>query len=565
MTVAVALAAVLPLVPYPQQVELRAGSVPAGSVSHRTDKAIPPEGYRIEIGADGTFVWSSDASGSFYADKTLSQLADGEGRWPCCRIVDAPHFSWRAMHISTMRYSREELRRILDQLAEHKLNVLVFNVAWRIGVPGYPNLLKVIGPQDAYAEEDVKWLVDEAAKRHIGVVPTIQLLGHQKTVLGAYPELRCENLSEDFETASLCPGSDRALDFIEHAVDEACRLFPGDYIHLGGDEVDRANWRRCPRCAARVREQGLESVEDLEDWVNDRMVKRVEAKGRKAIFWDEAMRPGRLTKTATIVGWDGDAPMLQSARGGWPTIAGSFNGCYFDYSQMIPADPVYYDAYEWTQGFPLSRTYLFDPVGMAGPEGGKNFIGVQGHNWGLATLPMLEWRMWPRGCALAETAWTYAEKRDYEGFLERMDAHRRRLQRMGVNVAPHRVPVVRVRGGEFDMRNGQIVFRYAFETDSPEVAVDFLYDRPIETDAISIEVKNTGDVYQRTLVEMEETNGNLIRRVVCNSKREWVEEKCPLGRTAKLRRISVVMPKPFVVKRRIGEMAIRKLAVEGVR
>ena len=279
MAITLALAAIT-LVPAPRKMSVTDGAFTTNlTVSYVRDAQIPAEGYRLKVAADGVRVWSSDDAGRFYAKKTLKQLTE-KGRAPLVEIEDAPRFGWRGVHFDDCRhfFGKETLKKTLDLMAQHKLNVLHWHLTedqgWRLDIPGHPELVKYgavrsqsvrhgcvawsdnrkddqdryngvkYGPY-YYTEADVKEILAYAAKRHIRVVPEIELPGHAQALLAAYPELACnpENVSDRDPRVSwgiskdvLCIGNDKAIKLYEDILDYVCKLFPSDVVHIGGDE-----------------------------------------------------------------------------------------------------------------------------------------------------------------------------------------------------------------------------------------------------------------------------------------------------------------------------------------
>ena len=297
MNISLILAAVA-LVPQPAKLVETGGVTKNAEIRYVTDAAVPAEGYRLKVAADGITVTSSDAAGRFYAGVTLAQLKDGE-TWPCVEIEDAPAYRWRGAHLDECRhfFGKETVKQMLDLMAQHKLNRFHWHLTedqgWRLDIPGYPELVKYGAVRSAsvrhgqratkgskedadklngvkygpyfYTEADIREIVAYAAERHIVIVPEIELPGHVFAALAAYPEFACvpanmasrePRLVWGIEKDVLCLGNDKAIKFMEDVLDYVCRLFPGDVVHIGGDECPQVRWKDCPKCQARIKAGG---------------------------------------------------------------------------------------------------------------------------------------------------------------------------------------------------------------------------------------------------------------------------------------------------------------------
>ena len=299
-------ATALALVPAPRELAWREGTcaVAEQDVRYVRDAALPPEGYRLEITTSGVTVASADDAGAFYARKTLKQLAAGERRSrgdrptmvPCCVIKDAPAFRWRGFMLDEGRhfFGKETVKGLLDQMADHKLNVFHWHLTedqgWRLDIPRFPELVKygAVRPESPvhgcrgtkddyrgngqpygpyfYTPDDIREILAYAKERFIMVVPEIEVPGHTRALLAAHPEFACKEglprvpcMFNGVQDEVLCAGNDYAIRFMEQVYDEVCALFPGAYIHIGGDE--------CPKCQARIKSLGLKDEDELQAWV----------------------------------------------------------------------------------------------------------------------------------------------------------------------------------------------------------------------------------------------------------------------------------------------------------
>lgn len=494
-----AASAVPALVPAPKsyveatgELVVKAASAADVKVVVTKDPSVPAEGYELTVSSTGVAVKASDDAGAFYARQTLKQMAEPAGRGelkiPCATVVDAPAFKWRGAHLDDCRhfFGKEVVKRMMDQMAAHKMNVLHWHLTedqgWRLDIPKYPELVKYGAVRPAsvahgakprwkngemeidlntepygpyyYTAADVKEILAYAKDRFITVVPEIELPGHAFAALAAYPEMACvpENLKArhprvkwGIEKDVVCIGNPAGVKFFEDVLDYVCELFPSEVIHIGGDETPRARWKDCPKCQAFVKAHGLKDENDIQPWVTRHFADYLAKKGRRILGWDEILA-GDVPQSAMGMSW------RTNPKGGAGTAyvsgaAGAMKGhdmvmtpnkfCYLDYAQGLENDPFVYIGGCVT----LEKAYAFDPCeGIAG-EARKHVLGGQCNNWSEYTWNQfdLEWKMWPRTCAIAEVLWTYpAQPRDYVGFVKRMETHRTRLLKAHVNCAPLR-------------------------------------------------------------------------------------------------------------------------------
>ena len=454
---------------------------------YETDSSIPREGYRISVTEKGIAISSSDAAGRFYAVETLKQLeSSGRGvtRVPCVEIEDSPRYRWRGFHLDECRhfFGKEVVKEIFDLMARYKLNRFHWHLTedqgWRIDVPGYPELVKYGAVRPAsvkhgkravkgskadadklngvkygpyfYTEADLREIVEYARERHIQIVPEIELPGHVYAALAAYPQYACcpENLTErtprlvwGIEKDVLCLGNDEAIKFMENVLDYVCRIFPGDVIHIGGDECPQVRWQTCPKCQARIKAEGLKDHHDLQPWITRHFVKFLEARGKRALGWDEYLL-GDIPKSAIGMSWresrSGAGHELVSgaaaATRGHDVVMTPCSYCYLDYGQGLKDDPFFYIGGRVT----LERCYSFDPCAGVPEDAKSRILGGQGNNWTEYTWNEfdLAWKAWPRMLALSEVFWLGEAKPGFADFLRRAEVHRSWLVRHGVNCAP---------------------------------------------------------------------------------------------------------------------------------
>ena len=482
----------LKIVPAPVKCEERGGWTANGEIKFVEDKSIATEGYRLSVTRDGITVAASDEAGKFYAQETLKQIARRCGgtppyqTWPCVEIEDQPRYKWRGVHFDDCRhfFGKEVVMRTLDQMAMHKLNRFHWHLTedqgWRLEIPGYPELVKYgavrsssvkhgaragFRSSDAekaaasnhekygpyyYTEADVKEILAYAAARHIQVVPEIELPGHFQAVLAAYPEFACfpDEKCRDplcvwgISRNVMCVGNEKAVKFLEDVLDYVCRLFPGDVVHIGGDECPQEKWKECPKCQALIKKEKLGDEKGLQPYITRHFVKFLEKRGKRSLGWDEYLL-GDVPASAMGMNWrtaDGHGAghelmgAAKAAAAGHDMVMTPTEYCYLDYAQGLAEDPYQYIGGAVT----LEKSYALDPCAGVPEEARKHIIGGQGNNWSEYTWNRydLEWKMWPRMCALAEVFWLGEKKPGYGDFKWRMETHRKRLLKAGVNAAP---------------------------------------------------------------------------------------------------------------------------------
>ena len=458
------------------------------------DASFPAEGYRLKVMADGVAIAAADAAGEFYALQTLRQLAVADGTnavsLACCEIADWPAYRWRGLLIDEARhfFGKDIVKRILDQMAVHKLNVLHWHLTddqgWRLEIPGMPELIKYgsrrpesvkygavarwLPPKHAlsyetdgqpygpyfYTQTEIAEIRAYAKERHITIVPEIELPGHARAFLAAYPELACkgETLPRvprvywSIEEDVMCVGNEALLPRLERIFDAVCELFPDSpYIHIGGDECPRSRWKNCPKCQARMKAEGIATEDGLQTWCTSRMVRYLEKKGRRAVGWDEVLS-GDVPVSTIGMTWrtgrgDGAGThyvtTAEAVVRGYEIVMTPMDFCYHSKSQGLVGDPYPYYS-PWGMPLTLEKAYAFDPVAGISRQDRMKIIGGQACVWGEAVWNVFdfEWKTWPRACATAEALWLGDAKPGYADFRKRMEQHRRRLLARHVNCAP---------------------------------------------------------------------------------------------------------------------------------
>ena len=438
-----------------------------------------PEGYRLKVTPNNVTIQAQTATGVFYAFATLRQLMPPEietrnivagQTWkiPEIEINDYPRFQYRGLMLDVVRhfYTVNEIKRYIDLMALHKFNHLQLHLTddqgWRIEIKGYPKLHTIgawrtetlIGhlenlPHEYdgiphggfYTQEELKDIVKYAADRHITIVPEINVPGHSTALLAAYPEFAC--IDTTLQVARewgvfpnvLCPRED-TFRFLEDILTEIMTIFPGKYIHIGGDECPRDQWKRSEFCQNLINELGYENYDQLQTWFMSRIVKYLQLHGRHAIGWDEIIDGGAI-EGAIIMSWRGEQGGIISAQKGNDVIMTPHRFCYLDYYQWRnrEQEPLSIGGY-----LPLSVVYQYDPVPkQLTDEQKKRILGSQGNLWTeyIKDFKHIEYMAYPRACAIAEVTWTLVDKKSYNNFLMRLREYKRRLEILDVNFARH--------------------------------------------------------------------------------------------------------------------------------
>jgi hexosaminidase len=418
------------------------------------DASLGEEGYELVVTPMRIMLRAPQARGMFLGVQTVRQLMTQDPanplRWqlPCVRITDQPRYRWRGMLLDCGRHfmSKEFVKRYIDLLAYHKLNVLHWHLTedqgWRIEIKKYPRLTEVgawRGEGDEryggfYTQADVKEIVEYAKSRYVTVVPEIEMPGHALAALASYPELSCTGgpfqvgtrwgIYEDV----YCAGNEKTFEFLEGVLSEVLELFPSEFIHIGGDECPKERWQKCEKCQARIKAEGLKDEHELQSYFIRRIEKFLNSKGRRLIGWDEILEGG-LAPNATVQSWRGMRGAIAAATAGHDVISSPTSHCYLDYAQVRAAGEPTQMGY-----LPLARVYSFEPTpAQLTPAQARHVLGLEGNMWTEhAPQQRVDWQVFPRLCALAEVAWSPKEQRNWDDFSRRMRTHYRRLDALGV-------------------------------------------------------------------------------------------------------------------------------------
>ena len=428
--------------------------------------SIPNDGYTLSIDKTGVIIKGNSPNGLRNGFQTLLQICSAKdvkkGTIPYVQIEDYPRFEWRGMMLDVSRqfFDKETVKNYIDWLAAHKMNVFHWHLTddngWRVEIKSMPDLtLKggFRGPGEVllpsygsgnkryggyYTQEDIKEVVAYGLERGVSIMPEIEIPGHSRAVTASYPEIGCvteqETKSVQGEVKNVwCVGREENFEILDGIIKEFTAMFPFEYIHIAGDEVNRANWEQCPKCKAVMAKEGYTDTFQLQNYFFRRIEKIVEKYHRKSAGWNEIMKGGELSPKTEIFAWQGISYGIESAKKGHPTIMIPGQYTYFDMAQSETER-----GHRWAAIIDTKRVYSFEPV----PENDlsldeqKLIKGVQGALWSeYLDLParFMEYQSYPRITALSEIAWSKKEDKNWKDFYGRLtNSHLQRLANMGI-------------------------------------------------------------------------------------------------------------------------------------
>ncbi|MFH1000087.1 MAG: family 20 glycosylhydrolase [Bacteroidota bacterium] len=406
------------------------------------------DGYRLMVDKNKAILSANDDKGVFYGVQTLYQLFDiqklteEELQIPPLRIWDEARFSYRGMHLDVCRhfFDVEFIKHYLDLMAYYKFNTFHWHLTedqgWRIEIKKYPKLTEIGAwrtEEDGsryggfYTQEEIKEVIEYAKDLHITIIPEIEMPGHSRAALAAYPGLSCNGNKLEvpsnwgvFEDI-YCAGNEKTFEFIQNVLDEVIALFPGEYIHIGGDEAPKSRWENCPKCQSRIQKEGLKNEHELQSYFIKRIDKYLTSKGKKLIGWDEILEGG-LAENATVMSWRGMEGGIEAARHGNQVVMTPTSHCYFDYYQADKAfEPKAIGGY-----LSLKKVYDFEPVPSdLFTEQKALILGAQGNVWTeyIHTPSEVEYMLLPRMLALSEVLWGKKDSKDWPAFQKRLQDH----------------------------------------------------------------------------------------------------------------------------------------------
>lgn len=445
-----------------------------------TEQDIPAEGYRLEVNSRQIHITAADEPGIFYGLQSLRQMLPPSNEQATASvvgatvqagvIVDSPRFGWRGMHLDVSRhfFPVEFVKQYIDMIAFHKMNTFHWHLTddngWRLEIKQYPELTEIcawrvdrehepwrewspIQPGEKatyggfYTQEEVREVIAYAAERQIEVVPEIEMPGHSSELFAAFPELSCEGEFFHVRPGSywpnekiLCGGNDSVFIFLQNVIDEVAELFPSKYIHIGGDEAHKKKWEECPKCQARIKEEGLADEHELQSWFIHKMERYILGKGKTIIGWDEILEGG-LAPNATVMSWRGEKGGIAAAKAGHDVIMTPYSHVYFDYYQGPPEnEPVAIGG-----DLPVTKVYTYEPIPKElTPEEHKYVLGAQANLWTefIPTTSHAEYMVLPRMTALSEVLWSNPEGREWQEFSGRLETLFPRFKNLEWNYRP---------------------------------------------------------------------------------------------------------------------------------
>ena len=409
-----------------------------------------PESYTLSVTPQQILIRATSGAGLFYGLQTLLQLAQpsGAGSYSIAsvEIEDTPRFAYRGLMLDVSRHfsTKEFIKKQIDALAYYKINRLHLHLTdaagWRLEIKKYPLLTEFAAWRtdptwkqwwnggrkyvrfDApgayggyYTQDDIREILEYARQHYITVIPEIEMPSHSEEVLAAYPQLSCSG--EPYKNSDFCVGNEETFTFLENVLTEVMELFPSEYIHIGGDEAGKSAWKTCPKCQKRMTDEHLANVDELQSYLIHRIEKFLNNHGRHLLGWDEILQGG-IAPNATVMSWRGEEGGIAAVTSGHRAIMTPGAYCYLDSYQDAP-----YSQPEAIGGYlPLKKVYSYNPVPASlTAEQAKLVYGVQGNLWVeyIPTPEHVEYMIYPRILALAETAWSAPERKSWPDFHTR--------------------------------------------------------------------------------------------------------------------------------------------------
>lgn len=498
------------------KLQASAGKARDGAIvlEHDARKGLDPEAYRLEVTPQRITIAAATSVGLFRGATTLWQVVpprDAAANTPvvgvpAATIEDAPRFPWRGVMLDSARHyqSPEFILRFIDAMALEKLNVLHWHLsddqAWRLEIRKYPKLTTVgawrvpaghapqndIDPATGkprlyggfYSQQDVRRIVAYAAERGITIVPEIDMPGHATAAMVAYPALAsiADPPREVPADWGIYPHAysleESTFRFIEDVLTEVMALFPGRCIHVGGDEVEKDEWKRSARGQALMREMKTTDPERLQMYFTQRLARFLGAHGRRLVGWDEILAPG-LPKNAIVMSWRGVDGALSAAQQGYDTVISAWPTFYFDNRQnAAPSEPP-----GRRQVISVEDIYKFDPMPASlKPEERAHVLGVQGNVWTehIRTEERVGWMTFPRAAAVAELGWSQPARRDYASFMQRLAAQRPYYDAIGMTYATSTFDPPRAEAGSTKRMSQQL------DLCSDDISISIEDDAPLK-------------------------------------------------------------------------------------
>jgi hexosaminidase len=506
------------------------------SIEFKLNKAansqLGKEGYSIQVSTLNVIISANSPAGLFYGAQTFLQLVppvqNSSVIIPCTEITDYPRFGWRGLMLDVSRhfFTKDEVKRFIDQMVKYKYNVFHWHLTddngWRVEIKAYPKLTSIgawsvartgrygsqyFVPEESgeqatyggfYTQDDIREIVDYAAARFVTIVPEVDVPAHSRAAIAAYPEISCSGnpatvsagTSNGIGENVFCVGNENNFKMLDVIFGELASLFPGEYIHIGGDEANREFWKACPKCQQRMKEENLKSLPELQSYFTQRVSKILQSKGKKLIGWDEILEGG-LAPDATVMSWRGMEGAIAAAKAGHHSVMTPTQFCYLDYLQG--EKNIERNSFGYLRA---KRVYEFEPV----PDGvdGSYILGGQGNVWGefIPNYRRVEYMTWPRALILSEVLWSPQGKRNWDEFVSRMEDHFPRFDQAEVNYATSiydpEIAMVKTEKDEFGITfNPEIKgldIYYTFDCTFPDKFSAKYNGKPIQTPRGSSEI-----------------------------------------------------------------------------
>jgi hexosaminidase len=458
-------------------------------LNERADPKIRKDGYHLTVNTRNVIIHANEPAGMFYGVQSLLQLMpaaiESKGlvqnvQWniPVVEINDYPRFGWRGLMLDVARhfFTKQEVKNFIDNMARYKFNVLHLHLSddegWRLEIKGLPRLTEVGAwnvkkqgyfgtftppgkdePRNYggfYTQDDIRELVKYAKERFIDILPEIDVPGHSLAAIVSYPELSCTPEANTYVVRSgeqimdwsrgappialvdntLCPANEKVYTFLDKIITQMAELFPFEYMHMGGDETPKNYWEKMPEIKSLMQREGLKDMHEVQSYFTKRVEKIVSSKGKKFIGWDEILEGG-LAPGAAVMSWRGMKGGIEAAKMNHEVVMSPTTHAYLDYMQGdIAMEPRVYASLR------LSKAYEFDPM----PEGvdPKYIKGGQGNLWTeqIQNTRALEYMLWPRAFAVAESVWSLPSKKNWPNFFSRVEKHFERFDAAEIKYAP---------------------------------------------------------------------------------------------------------------------------------
>ncbi len=489
------------------------------------------EGYRLTVLPHRVEIKALKPAGVFYGMQSLFQLLPVEledtslrrDAWqiPCVEITDYPRFQWRGQLLDVSRHfhSLDHLKRNIDNLARLKMNKfhlhLTDDQGWRIEIKSLPKLTEIgawrVDHNDKlwwerpfpkpgekatyggfYTQQEMKELIQHAKERYVEIIPEIDLPGHARAFMAAYPEVSCDGAHYDVATGGdernkdVCPGKEITYEYAEKILGEVAALFPSKYIHIGGDEARMHGWKQCPDCKKKMEDEGLKNFHELQSYFMHRIEKIINKNGKAMIGWDEILQGG-LAPNATVMSWRGEIGGIESVKMGHDVIMTPNTYCYLDLKQ---GDPELEPPELGYSQLLLPTVYSFNPIPTGfNDEQSKRILGVQANLWSesLVYEEQANYMLYPRLFTIAEVGWSPQGLRNWLDFVRRMEVMLKRFDLLGINYAlsaynvwirPHYDEKVNGVAFKLETEAGTVAIRYTLDRSEPTIS-STLYEQPI--------------------------------------------------------------------------------------